>query len=91
MCELNRIHHWCSVGTENPNPRAHRYSGKRGLPSFPLNGGPDSILFLIYHDRTVQYCVSVGDVTEVDVYSVQINLKQRINSALNNEQMVISS
>ena len=47
-----------------------------GLPSFPLNGGPEgwdfsgttehqwSILFLIYHDRTVQYCVIfVGDVT----------------------------
>ena len=34
--------------------------------SFRLAG----ILFLIYHDRTVQYCViSVGDVTEVDVYS----------------------
>ena len=69
-------------GQKNPNLRAHRSSGKRGLPSFPLNGGPSgwdfsgntehqwSILFLIYHDRTVQYCViSVGDVTKVDVYS----------------------
>ena len=69
-------------GQKNPNPRAHRSSGKRGLPSFPLNGGPEgwdfsgttehqwSILFLIYHDRTVQYCVIfVGDVTEIDVYS----------------------
>ena len=56
--------------------------GERGLPSFPLNGGPEgwdfsgttehqlSILFLIYHDRTVQYCVIfVGDITEIDVYS----------------------
>ena len=55
----------------------------------------DFFVILVYHDRTVQYCViSVGDVTEVDVYmtrAVQINLKQRINSALNNEQMVISS
>ena len=41
LCEINRIHHWCSVGTENPNPRAHRSSEKRGLPSFPLNGGPE--------------------------------------------------
>ena len=70
------------MGTENPNPRAHRSSGKRGLVSFPLSGGPEiwdfsgttehkwSILFLIYHDRTLQYCIiSVGDVTEVDVYS----------------------
>ena len=56
-------------GQKNPNPRAHRSSGKRGLPSSPLNGGPEgwdfsgttehqwSILFLIYHDCTVQYCV----------------------------------
>ena len=47
-----------------------------------MNGGPESwdfsritehqwsILFLIYHDRTVQYCIiSVDDVTEVDVYN----------------------
>ena len=26
---------------KNPNPRAHRSSGKRGLPSFPLKGGPE--------------------------------------------------
>ena len=63
-------------GQKNPNSRAHRSSVKRGLPSFPLNSGPEvwdfsgttehqrSILFLIYHDRMVQYCViSVGDVT----------------------------
>ena len=28
-------------GQKNPIPRAHRSSGKRGLPSFPLNGGPE--------------------------------------------------
>ena len=28
-------------GQKNPNPRGHRSSGKRGLPSFPLNGGPE--------------------------------------------------
>ena len=28
-------------GQKNPNPRAHRSSGKRGLPSFPLNGEPE--------------------------------------------------
>ena len=69
-------------GQKNPNLKVRRSSGKRGLPSFPLNGGPKgwdfsgttehqcSILFLIYHDHTVQYCVlSVGDVTEIDVYS----------------------
>ena len=28
-------------GQKNPNPRAHRSIGKRGLPSFPLNVGPE--------------------------------------------------
>ena len=28
-------------GQKNPNPRAHRSSGKLGLPSFSLNGGPE--------------------------------------------------
>ena len=28
-------------GQKNPNPRAHRSSGKRGLSSFPLDGGPE--------------------------------------------------
>ena len=28
-------------GQKNPNLRAHRSSGKRGFPSFPLNVGPD--------------------------------------------------
>ena len=97
------------MGTEKSQPEGPRSSGKRGLPSFPLNGGPEgwefsgttehqwSILFLKYHDRTVQYCVIfVGDVAEIDVYIVNDArctnpLEQRINSALNNENMVISS
>ena len=29
--QINRIHHWCSVGTGKSQPRVHRYSGKRGL------------------------------------------------------------
>ena len=41
VCEINRIHHWCSVGTEKSVPEGPvGSSGKRGLPSFPLNGGP---------------------------------------------------
>ena len=40
-CEINRIHHWCSVGTEKSQPETHRTSGKRGLPSFPLNAGSE--------------------------------------------------
>ena len=63
VCEKNRIHHWCSVGTETE-------SQPRGLIVLVGNEACRSILFLIYHDRTVQYCViSVGDATEVDVYS----------------------
>ena len=97
VCEINRIHHWCSVVPEKSKPEG------------PLNGGPSgwdfsgttehqlSILFLIYHDRTVQYCViSVGDVTEVDVTVNDARCTNQletatINSALNNEQMVITS
>ena len=30
------VRYWCSVGQENPNSRVHWYSGKQGLPSFPL-------------------------------------------------------
>ena len=41
-----------------------------------------SILFLIYHDRTVQYCViSVDDVTEVDVYSQWRALYKQLETA----------
>ena len=41
MGKINRIHHGVQWGQKNPNPRAHRSSGKRGLPRFPLNGGPE--------------------------------------------------
>ena len=41
-----RIQHWCPVGTENPNPRVHRSSEKRGLQSFSLNGGSRVRIFL---------------------------------------------
>ena len=33
-------------GQKYPNPMAHSSSGKRGLPSFPLNGGPEGWGFL---------------------------------------------
>ena len=84
MGEKNRIHHWCSVGTEKSQPEgpsvpvgneACRVSHWDGEPEgWDISGTTEhewSILFLIYHDRTVQqYCVIfVGDVTEIDVYS----------------------
>ena len=88
-----------SSGDRKFQPRAYRSSGKRdllriGIFMKPLNTN-DRFFFSYINskisDRTVRYSlISVGDVTEVDVYSRQINLKQQINSALNNEQNVIS-
>ena len=82
VCEIKRIHHWCSVGTEKSKPegpqpqwetRLAEFSTRRWTRGLDFSGTTEhqwSILFLIYHDCTVQYCViSVGDVTEVDVYS----------------------
>ena len=70
------------MGTEKSQPEGLPFQWETRLAEFPLNGGPEGwdfsgtsedqrlILFLIYHDRMVQHCViSVGDVTEVDVYS----------------------
>ena len=39
VCEINRINHWCSLGTVRSHPSVHHSSGKPGLPSFPLNDG----------------------------------------------------
>ena len=74
VCEINRIHHWCLVGTGKSNQR-----WTWGLGFF-LEW---SIIFShipILHLAT--YCIIfVGDVTEFDVYSqwrarcTQINLK----------------
>ena len=82
MCEKNRIHHWCSVGTEKSQPEGPPFQWETRLASFPTGTvGPRVGIFLeplntndrfffSYHDRTVQYCVIfVGDVTEIDVYS----------------------
>ena len=63
VCEINRIHHWCSFSHIPMILATVRY-------------GTDSI-------------ISDGDVTESMTRAVQINLKQRINSAFNNEQIVI--
>ena len=73
VCEKNRIHYLCSVGTDKSQPEGPPFQLETRRAEFPTEQwtrGP--ILFLIYHDRTVQYCVihvSVGDVTEVDVYN----------------------
>ena len=71
------------MGTEKSQPEGPSVpAGNEACRVSHWNGGPEgwdfsgttehqlSILFLIYHDRTVQYCVIfVGDVTEIDVYS----------------------
>ena len=108
VCKIYRIHHWCSVGTENPNPRVHRSSGKRGLLSFPLDGGPEGLGFMeplnsnnrfffsytnksIFSDVLYNICWwrHWGWCLQSMTRAVQINLKQRINSTLNNEKMHI--
>ena len=72
VCELNRIHHWCSVGQENPNPRTHYSSWKLGKLRWTWGLG-----FSCNHWTTIidyfshipilllaKYClVFVGDVT----------------------------
>ena len=85
VCKINSNIIGVQWGPKNPNLRAHFSSGKRGLPSFLLNGGPEGGIFLeplnandrlffsyinsTFSDRKVRYCIlSVGDVTEVDVY-----------------------
>ena len=43
--------------------------------------------FLIYHDRTVQYCVIfVDEVTEIDVYSHDVRCTNQLETA--NEQRI---
>ena len=71
-------------GDRISNLRAHHSSGKRGLPSFPLNDGPEGwessgmidafshipILHLGTVGYGTVYYFSVGDVTEVDEVDV---------------------
>ena len=40
VCEINRIHHWCSIGTEKSQPEGQSFQWE-GLPSFPMSGGPE--------------------------------------------------
>ena len=85
-CKINRIHHWCSVGTEKSQPEGPSFQWEtrlaelpnewwtRGLGVFWNHWTPmiDSFSHLPMTVRygMVQYSIiSVGDVTEVDVYS----------------------
>ena len=108
-CEINRIHHWCSVGTEKSQPEGPPFQWETRLAEFPTERWTRGLGFFWNHwtpmidsfshlprpygtvlcsicwwrhwDRCKQSMTRVK----------QINLKQRINSALNNEQMGFSS
>ena len=76
----------------------------KSQPVGPLNGGPEGYHRTVMIDYfshipilhlALNYIFFVGDVIELAVLqsmtrAVQINLKQRIKSTINNEQMVIS-
>ena len=89
-------------GQKNPNPRAHLSSGQasfpterwtRGLGFFWNHWTPMIDSFSHIPNRRVQYStyMLVMSLRSMFTVNVQFNLKQRINSALNNEQMVILS
>ena len=110
VCEINRIHHWCSVGTEKSQPEGPPFQWETRLAEFstgtvdprvgvflkPLNTNDR---FFFSYTTTVWYSTvyyllvtSLRSMFTVnDARFIQIKLKQRINSSLNNEQMVISS
>ena len=83
VCEKNRIHHLCSVGTEKSQPEGPPFQWETRLAKFPTEWWTRGLGFfqepLNTNDRfffsyttTVRYStvyVSVGDVTEVDVYT----------------------
>ena len=67
-CKINRIHHWCSVGTKNPNPRATSQWETRlaefptgimdprvGIIMFPRNINDGFIFSHIIWRSTVRY------------------------------------
>ena len=38
VCEINRIHHWCSVGTEKSQPEGPPFQWETRLAEFPTEG-----------------------------------------------------
>ena len=106
---LNRIHHWCSVGTEISQPEGPPFQWETRLAEFPTERLTSGLGFFWNHwtpmiDSFSHIPRPYGTVLciicwwhhwdwclQSMTHTVQINLKRRINSALNNEQMVISS
>ena len=109
VCEINRIHHWCSVGTEKSQPEGPPFHWETRLAEFPTERWTRGLGFFWNHwtpmiDSFSHIPRPYGTVLCFIIWwrhwdrclqsmtrAVQINLKQRINSALYNEQMVISS
>ena len=108
--EINRIHHWCSVGTEKSQPEGPPFQWETRLAEFPTGTVDPRVgiflkplntndRFFFSYTTTVRYSTvyyllvtSLRSMFTVnDARYIQINLKQRINSSFNNEQMVISS
>ena len=83
VCEINRIHHWCSVGTEKSQPEGPPFQWKWRLAEFPTEWWTRGLGFFLNHRTpmidsfshiprpygTLLCNISVGEVTEVDVYS----------------------
>ena len=99
VCEINRIDHWCSVGTEKSQPEGPPFQWETRLAEFPTERWTRGLGFFWSHWTSM-----------IDSFShiprpygtVLCNFcwwrhwgrclqSMRINSALNNEQMVISS
>ena len=109
QCKINRIHHWCSVGTNKSKPEGSSYQWKTRLAEFPTERWTRGLgLFWNHWTPMIESFSHIplpygtalcnicwwrhwGRCLQSMTRTVQINLKQRINSALNNEQMVISS
>ena len=81
VCEINRIHHWCSVGTEKSQPEGPRFQWETRLAEFPTGTVDPRVgiflkplntndRFFFSYTTTVRYSVLfVGDVTEIDIHS----------------------
>ena len=85
VCEKNRLHHWCPVGTEKSQPEGPLIQWEKRLAEFPTERWSRVLGFFwnhwtpmidsfshipILNVATLRYStvISVGDVTEIDVY-----------------------
>ena len=106
VCEINRIHHWCSVGTEKSQPAGPPFQWETRLAEFPTERWTRGLGFFWNHwtpmiDSFSHIPRPYGTVLcnicwwrhwdrclQSMTRAVEINLKQRINSALNNNKLL---